>query len=306
VIIVGAGLSGLLAGALDRRASIIEAQPSLPNNHHAVLRFREDKIGKALNIPFRKVRVSKAIADEYGVYNHVLPKHANQYSKKVAGKIISRSIGDLTTAERYIAPRDFIAQLADLCYGRIAYGTALTKEFLSSNENIISTIPMPTMLALLGEKIDGSGEHNAFHSSQIRVEKYRVIDADVFQTIYFPAPNCSVYRASITGDELMIEMVKGLKQESWEFSAVLRAFGITSGDVVQVASKEQTLGKIVPLPEDIRKSTLLNLTTKHNVYSLGRFATWRNVLMDDVYDDYFKVRRLMKIKNGYDLWSAIT
>lgn len=305
MIIVGAGLSGLLAGALDRRASIIEAQPSLPNNHHAVLRFREDKIGKALNIPFRKVKVSKAIADEYGVYTNVLPKHANQYSKKVAGKIIGRSIGDLATAERYVAPRDFITQLADLCYGRIVYGTPLTKEFLGSSENIISTIPMPTMLALLGEKIDGSGEHNAFRASPIRVAKYRVIDADVFQTIYFPASNCSVYRASITGDELMIEMVKDMKQEPWEIPAVLRAFGIDASDIKPLAAKEQSLGKIVPLPDDIRKSTLLNLTTKHNVYSLGRFATWRNVLLDDVYDDYFKVRRLMKIKNGYDLWSTI-
>jgi len=152
VIIVGAGLSGLLAGALDRRASIIEAQPSLPNNHHAVLRFREDKIGRALNIPFRKVKVTKAVADEYGVYNYVLPKHSNQYSKKVSGKILNRSIVDLSTVERYIAPRDFIAQLSDLCYGRIAYETPLTKELFNSTENIISTIPLPTMLSIRSEE----------------------------------------------------------------------------------------------------------------------------------------------------------
>ncbi|CAB4198108.1 hypothetical protein UFOVP1322_60, partial [uncultured Caudovirales phage] len=180
------------------------------------------------------------------------------------------------------------------------------KDIILSDENIINTIPLPILLSLLEEKLFAPFEHGQFNCSAIRVEKFKVIDADVFQTIYFPSINCSVYRASITGDELMVEMIDGMEHPPWEIASVFRAFGITDKDVVPIESKHQSLGKIVPLPDDFRKNVLLNLTTKYNIYSLGRFATWRNVLLDDVYDDYFKVCRLMKIKNGYDMWSSIT
>jgi len=66
VKIYGAGMAGLLAANMLRRfkPEVCEAQPSLPNNHAALLRFRTDACSRATGIPFRKVSVQKAISYE--------------------------------------------------------------------------------------------------------------------------------------------------------------------------------------------------------------------------------------------------
>ena len=58
MIIYGAGMGGLLTANMLRRynPTIKEAQPSLPNNHDALLRFRSDKVAIATGIPFKKVK----------------------------------------------------------------------------------------------------------------------------------------------------------------------------------------------------------------------------------------------------------
>ena len=56
VIVIGAGMAGLLAGSMLRSEceSVVEAQPNLPNNHSAVLRFRSTAVADTLNIPFKE------------------------------------------------------------------------------------------------------------------------------------------------------------------------------------------------------------------------------------------------------------
>ena len=57
---------------------------------------------------------------------------------------------------------------------------------------------------------------------------------------------------------------------------------------------EQRFGKIEPIADDERKSLLFRITHEHGVYSLGRFATWRNILLDDVVDDIVAIKRLAR------------
>jgi hypothetical protein len=42
---------------------------------------------------------------------------------------------------------------------------------------------------------------------------------------------------------------------------------------------------------------MYEMTTRFGIYSLGRFATWRNILLDDVLNDIFRIREMM---NGTD------
>ena len=45
----------------------------------------------------------------------------------------------------------------------------------------------------------------------------------------------------------------------------------------------------------IRGEFILDLTLTHNIYSLGRYATWRpKVMLDDVLDDIFVIRKLIQ------------
>ena len=59
--ILGAGLSGLIAAAVNPQAKVFEASSRDKQSHRAVLRFRTPAVGDAVGIPFRKIRVYKNI-----------------------------------------------------------------------------------------------------------------------------------------------------------------------------------------------------------------------------------------------------
>jgi len=299
VIIIGAGLAGLMAGALERSAPVYEAQKEVPNNHHAVLRFREDQIGRALNIPFRKVRVMKGVVNSRGPISD-----ANAYSHKVLKIYATRSIVDLAPVDRYIAPPDFIQQLADMIGRRLSLGYSITPEELKhmKGKPILSTIPMPAMLKLLNIDHDAT----EFRKRSVRVFKYSVKDCDLFQTLYLPYNNI-FYRATLTGSELMLETAESDAVRDFDDSLaeVLDGFNLKLRDIEMMGVHHQSLGKIDPLPARRRKALLLALTVEHGVFSLGRYACWRNLLLDDVYNDYFKVKRLIDLDSTYDFRRAI-
>lgn len=73
---------------------------------------------------------------------------------------------------------------------------------------------------------------------------------------------------------------------------LLRIFGIDTAHTF-IDAKVQKYGKIVNVPAARRRSLLRKLTERGGVYSLGRFATWRNVLLDDVANDIEVIRRLI-------------
>ncbi len=151
MIIVGAGLSGLIAANYFSRYDpiVCDIQSILPNNHKALLRFRSDTVSKSLKIPFKKVLVRKALVHGSNFLDIPNPYVANQYSMKVTGNIMERSVWDLSPVHRYIAPPDFIQQLAkgvDIRYGEnfdFNYHHTLP---------VISTIPMPVLCKKLWKK----------------------------------------------------------------------------------------------------------------------------------------------------------
>lgn len=77
----------------------------------------------------------------------------------------------------------------------------------------------------------------------------------------------------------------------------MQAFGIGSDRAEPMDSGVQEYGKIVPLPHHESQQLLGYLTVKHNIYSLGRFATWRNLLLDDVVQDAATIFRLMRMSS---------
>ena len=288
--IIGAGLSGLLAGALIPGATIYERQQSLPNNHGAILRFRSDKIGKALNIPFKKVRVTKAIWSEvmYG-YAEPTPRVNNMYSKKVTGKYGQRSIDNIDPCYRYIAPDSFISQLAERC------NIVFSREFpgdIPAGGPVISTIPLPVMMDAMGMDVGVK-----FERAQIWSTIYEFDDIDLYQTIYFPDTGTRVYRASFTGNKLIVEMISNPRNVGDPIESVLEAFAIDAKPFSSEV-KNQRYGKIIEIDTHIRHSIIQQISTKHNIYSLGRYATWRNILLDDVFDDIHVIKDLIQ-KDSY-------
>jgi hypothetical protein len=86
--------------------------------------------------------------------------------------------------------------------------------------------------------------------------------------------------------------------------AISAAFGIQLASCESLGSVDQKYGKIAPIDDNLRKQLLFRLTHERNIYSLGRFATWRNILLDDVVDDIAAIKKLLKANSAYDIRRA--
>jgi len=301
-IIVGAGLAGLITACKIQDADIYEAGKR-QENHKALLRFRDDSVSRLTGIPFREVRVRKGIYWEGRHYAECNPMFANSYARKVTGRIAGdRSIWSLDTAPRYIAPEDFYERLTDRHADRIKWGAKMHADSIIRNQNehkFVSTAPLPAIMKACGLTAPACD----FSASPIEVRRFRLPPGtDVFQTIYFPELDLRTFRASITGDLLIVEQMKecpftfGWKYpEIPEFDKICAAFGLDAyTDLEEIERVDQKYGKIVDIPRQQREAILYELTRDFNVFSIGRFATWRNILLDDVVKDIDIVQRLME------------
>jgi len=315
--ILGAGMAGCLMGVLNPGAEIYEAATGLPNTHRAVLRFRDDKISKTTGIPFKKVKVYKSIWAD-GKERMLGAQWMNKYSQKVTGKIQPRSIVNLDTVERYIAPSDFHNMLADRlgdnihfnhCVESITSGAIYFNNapaFQRFDEPIVSTIPMNVMADLVREAFD-TDKVLDFNHQPITVTRFTIKDCDVYQTIYYPKFNTPVYRATLTGENLIVESIGIISHNNMidvldSFGLSTFNLGIEGGEAIDLShhiQSTQQYGKISPIDNRVRRSFMLMLTQKYNIYSAGRFACWQNILLDDVYEDNFKIRAMIN-SDPYD------
>src|SRR5580765_5557538 len=127
MVIVGAGLSGCIAGLLNPGVKLIEAG-ARRTEHQAVLRFREAQIGRALGIPFQPVQVLKSAYMQGKHFTAPDPRLCNLYARKVTGgKVSARSIGDLRPVERWVAPADFHALMLERLGDRVRFNARVER-----------------------------------------------------------------------------------------------------------------------------------------------------------------------------------
>ena len=291
MFIIGAGISGLLAARMLRHKEpvILEKQASLPNNHSAVLRFRSDVVANVTGIEFKKVQVIKGslawrnpIAD------------ALSYAEKNTGKMRSdRSLPtSVSTVERYIAPPDFIAQLADglEANGSIEFNADVIDRFDFCKANI-STIPMPDLMHILNYP-----DIPEFHIVSGTNMVAKVSRCDAYVSLYVPSPFYHFSRISLTGDDLIVEFPHEETNHEMIYAAA-GLVGIARDRLSDIEVKPQKYAKIQPIDERVRKTFIAWASDKHNVYSLGRYACWRpSLLLDDLVQD---IRLIEKwINNG--------
>lgn len=302
MIIYGAGMAGLLAASMLRNLNptIREARDTFPNNHAALLRFRSDAVSQATSIPFKKVRVRKGIWSE-GWRDPTIDM-TNRYAIKVTGgSVHDRSVLDISPVERYIAPYDFLKQMYNAHWSHLTLKSPMLKP-----EPCISTIPMDELMRIVGWKDIPQFKFRPIISVNISLP----IEVDLYQTVYYPQDDQAFYRASITGNNLIIEYIDTGKIR-WEPSGlkgdakiVLRTMGleyfcdVLPGDVI---FKRQQYGKLLPIDEHQRQEFILAMTDKYGIYSVGRFATWRQILLDDVVNDVKAIGRMISQRSHYRL-----
>ncbi len=298
MIVVGAGMAGLLAGAMLRGecSEIIERQTEIPNNHSAVLRFRSTVVADVLNIPFKEVRVMKA---SHPWRNPVADAMA--YSYKNTGSSSLRSITTATgeVSTRYIAPPNLIQRIADCVVAPIKFGMSVDSGYFKPCKPVISTIPMPILMKMLDWDIKAEFNHVSGRNIKARID-----DMNAYFSLYVPQPEFPGSRISVTGDEMIVECPimdepnpASLEQIMAFASGVI---GIGADRIKEVTVHEQRYAKILPIDDTERKRFILWATEVYNIYSLGRFATWRpGLLMDDVVNDVRVIHRLINGETNY-------
>lgn len=299
ITIIGAGMAGLLAGNMLRRhdITILEKKGELPDNHSALLRFRSTQVSDATGIPFQKVLVDKGLYDGEDVSATVTLAQANAYSLIVTdGELHPRSIKDLDPEERFLAPEDFVAQMARNL--KILFNQDVASP--RYDHPVISTMPMPVMMDIVRWE-----EKPEFNFSPIWTLNCKVKspESHVFQTLYNIRGCGDWYRATLHEDSLILEFMSDppIFNNGDDFELARDALKIFCGgraggskfDVEDIVVRKQPFGKIVPIDEEIRKKFLLHLTDKWNIYSLGRFATWRSILLDDLVRDIKHIEQMI-------------
>jgi len=297
-------MAGLLASEMFRRESpcIYEAQPDLPDNHGALLRFRSDIVARETKQTFRRVSVLTAVKSRGQLRTSCTLKDLNQYAVKVSGTIAERSVMNLEACERYIAPPNFLERLA---HGKnIVMNTPFTRDGLETLKGqrdvaTLSTIPMPVMMQMAGW--DYTEEDFSCRPISSVTATLIALRVDVFQTIYYPDPAIPFYRASITGNQLIIEYMRVMPPDLGYVGGVLDDFGIPphQHQLSTIRTRHQKYGKLVAANASQRQAFILAMTDEYNVYSVGRFATWRQLLLDDVVGDVHKVHRMITERSGY-------
>jgi hypothetical protein len=302
MIIIGAGMSGLIAAHYFRHRNpyILEAQNDLPNNHQALLRFRTDKVSRVTGVPFKKVLVRKSIQSLGEFHSNCNPKLANQYSRKVTDEVLSRSIWNLDAGERFVAPGDFINRAAKRLDIRFGNRVSSFADIYACSHPVISTMPMPVLMGLAGWKTTPIFKWRPIWSIQAEISDPVV---DVYQTIHYPDIAQPQYRASITGKTLIIECSEEPNHIDDIINKVANDFGLWPCELHHTGqAKYQEYGKIVDSDREACRDFMYTMTRDFGIYSLGRFATWRQLLMDDVVDDCAVIERLIQsegARSGY-------
>lgn len=307
--IIGAGMAGLLSSAMlgritGSRPTVRDAQSRLPDNHGALLRFRTDAVSHETGIRFKKVRVFKAVNSGGRLRPVASVRDANLYAFKVTGAIATRSIMDLTPCDRYIAPPDFCAQLARDQYIRLNEPlTALVLSGLKGQRDLvtISTIPMPALMELVGWGAKPAFRWLPIWSVTLEFEEPAI---DIYQTIYYPELSHPHYRASFTGNKCIIEFAREPDDVLVANAVrdVKHDFGIPSQLYTLRDARRQEYGKLLPLTErgeEVRREFIMAMTDEYNLYSVGRFATWRQLLLDDVVLDLHTVANMVLGRDAY-------
>ena len=283
VVIIGAGMAGLLAARmLHRREPVIvlEKQPSLPHNHNAVLRFSSPIVGDVLGIPFKRVTMTKTVIPWR---NPVADAMA--YSEKVLGEYrTDRSVllpERWQSAERFIAPPDLVERMAEGV--DIEFDTPY--DFLEGGNKVISTIPMPVLAKLMNypDPIEFVWVRGITVLATIE-------DCEAYASVLVPDPHVPFYRASITGDRLIVELADKYPNDinSGETAYMAAMFlGVDRSRVGHASVRETDYAKIAPIPEAQRRNFIYWASTiKGRAYQLGRYATWRPGLqLDDLVKD---------------------
>lgn len=335
VLVIGAGFAGTIIGNMfsqqGKDVSVIDIGKG-DNNHFAIMRFRDPQVGRPLGVNLRDVLVEKAVYWNHQIHYHADIRMKNSYSLKTYGSLGYRSLGELGVVKRYLIDGKFSRYRHTMwdC-SPTEFGETNGMHWCSFDANqsyrntdpsivervccyykyCVSTIPLPKLAELLP---DISFPGKEFRATPIYVTRIKLNDnvhSKVNQTIYFPEDSFSAYRVSLEENTLIIESVEPevhtvTPSDADELTEILGAFGLSKcqiGQHLMAGPFTQRLGKLSDVDDNVRRKVIYNITDKHSIFSLGRFAIWKPIRADQLIEDAEKVLRMINM--GMDRFAYV-
>lgn len=304
VVIIGAGVAGTIASSATSAysPSVLErkSKADLFQDHHAVLRIRDPRTALLLGCDIKPIRIKKEIFYDGRLHNECTIVMNNLYSLKTSESIGTKSIMEAGMHERFILEGS-VAGPSNASYECTLEG--VEKGILRTDRDVtvsynycISTIPLPTMARIAGLVFDAT----KFRTNPIVVwQAESKVASDVHQTIYFPELEFKTYRATLEGRRFVLEATD--IPSSDEINHVLLQFGLGLDEMKERDLVVQQNGKLVPADDQLRRSLIYQLTDRFNVFSLGRYAIWKPLRIDDLVDDIERIKRMMMTHDRYEI-----
>lgn len=326
-LVLGAGLAGTMMARVlsdhypDKSLLVIDQRPTPDiRNHWALLRFRNLDVARALGVGVEEIEVEKAVYWQGRLHYSADIAMNNTYSLKTYGQIGNRSLKQLGMAKRYLPlttpqPKNCLwgHKLNSLQPGIVtasrSEGDGTVGAWCEIKYNVcISTLPMDVLLNATAGLPDQlfflTREKLVSESIFVFRKTIKDIRCSVNQTIYFPESRFKVYRATLERGTFIVEYMDddadGIVEELPE---VVGCFGLPFsraifGELQPSDYHTQQNGKTLGIDDDQRRSIIYSLTDVYNLYSVGRFATWRPLRADQLVEDVYKVERM--IRQGID------
>ena len=183
----------------------------------------------------------------------------------------------------------------------------------SFSKAVISTLPMPTLMALLNYPTGVE-----FESLEGMTVTFKLPNFWAFGSIYLPNRSTPFSRIGLQGDKVILEAYNnhqidsaGIDTEWWESdadtisaAALSCLFEVLPNSVARALLDDGARdnyvinhiphAKILPINERERQRFIMWATDNHGIYSMGRLATWRpGLLLTDLVRDFRVVWNMM-------------
>lgn len=313
IVILGSGIAGCIAyhSFKSESASIVEKTPQVGGKmpvHDALMRLRNPAVADLIGAKKKKINITKGIWYKGNFINTPNIKINNIYSIKLYGAVGKRSVLKPGDSTRYLIdggipiPNDKIInqEVHSIKDGKIYLGKNFTDEL--KYDYCISTIPMDIMYSKIAPPHNGI--NLKFESKQISVKRLTLKKpTGMHQTISYADPKFNIYRITIQDDIIIIESKIALEFEiraEYEY-LIPESFGIPKSFWVEFSGLSNIKnGKIIPPNNKERLKYIMWLTDQHNIFSFGRFATWRPLRTDHLLEDINIIRRIINSKTIED------
>lgn len=309
VLIVGGGISGLImAYELHKRGidySLVEREVN--GAPEAKVHYLHSDLSTRLPIPMRPVDIITNVLWNGAFHRSATIEMMNYFAYTTLGRITQNSmkyidggikkgwvptepmnksiLGKIHAEQEHDAANNFQGQLLQLEGSKARFHNTPVGPFYVEYETLISTIPLPILLATM--KLNFPGKFRSEPIKMTEIHGLQDFMDDIFQVVYIPQAEFGYARYSILGDRIVAEKANG----NFEATEGANRIGLRRlmqyflpGVDLNNAKFEDTVnptGRFIPVQETFRLELMKSLKAKR-IICLGRYAEWTYRRVDNI------------------------